>query len=49
MQRFSTQDKEFKSTYDMETNFSSIGISHSIFMIYKLSMAHEVLLRQKEA
>jgi hypothetical protein len=33
----------------MEENFSSIGISHTIFMIYKLSMVHEVPLRQKEA
>jgi hypothetical protein len=29
----------------MEAKFSSIGISHTIFMIYKLSMD----LRQKEA
>ena len=33
----------------METYFSSIGISHTKFMIYKLSMVHEVPLRQKEA
>jgi hypothetical protein len=33
----------------METNFSSIGISHTIFMIYKLSMVHDVSLWQKEA
>jgi hypothetical protein len=35
--------------YDMEESFSSIGISHTIFMIDKLSMVHEVPLRQKEA
>jgi hypothetical protein len=33
----------------MEANFSSVGISHTIFMIEKLSMVHEVTLRQKEA
>jgi hypothetical protein len=33
----------------METNFSSISISHTISMIYKLSMVHEVPLQQKEA
>jgi hypothetical protein len=33
----------------MEAKFSSIGISHTIFMIYKLSMVHEVPLQQKEA
>jgi hypothetical protein len=33
----------------MEAKFSSIGISHTIFMINKLSMVHEVLLQQKEA
>jgi hypothetical protein len=33
----------------MEAKFSSIGISHTIFMIDKLSMVHEVLLQQKEA
>jgi hypothetical protein len=33
----------------MEANFPSIGIPHTIFMIYKLSMVHEVPLRQKEA
>jgi hypothetical protein len=33
----------------MEAHFSSISISHTIFMIYKLSMVHEVPLRQKEA
>jgi hypothetical protein len=33
----------------MEANVSSIGISHTIFMIYKLNMVHEVTLRQKEA
>jgi hypothetical protein len=49
MQQFSTQDKEFKNIYDMESHFSSIGISHTIFMIYKLSMVHEVPWRPKEA
>jgi hypothetical protein len=29
------QDKKIKSIYDMEAKFSSIGISHTIFMIYK--------------
>jgi hypothetical protein len=33
----------------MEANFSSIGISHTIFMIYKLSMVYEVPVWQKEA
>jgi hypothetical protein len=33
----------------MEAKFSSIGVSHTIFMIYKLSMVHEVPLQQKEA
>jgi hypothetical protein len=33
----------------MEANFSSIGISRTIFMIYKLSMVLEVPLRKKEA
>jgi hypothetical protein len=33
----------------MEAHFSSIGISHTIFVIYKLSMVHEVPLWQKEA
>jgi hypothetical protein len=33
----------------MEAKFSSIGISHTIFMIYKLRMVHEVPLQQKEA
>jgi hypothetical protein len=33
----------------MEANFSNIGISHTIFMIYKLDMVNEVPLRQKEA
>jgi hypothetical protein len=33
----------------MEAHFSSTGISHSIFMIYKISMVHEVPLWQKEA
>jgi hypothetical protein len=32
----------------MEENFSSIDISHTIFMIYKLNMVHEVALRQKK-
>jgi hypothetical protein len=32
----------------MEAHFSSIGISHTIFMIYKLSMVHEVPLRKKK-
>jgi hypothetical protein len=32
----------------MEENLSIIGISHSIFMIYKLNMVHEVPLRQKK-
>jgi hypothetical protein len=33
----------------MEEKFLSIGISHTIFVIDKLSMVHEVPLRQKEA
>jgi hypothetical protein len=33
----------------MEEHFSSTGISHTIFMIYKLSMVREVTLGQKEA
>jgi hypothetical protein len=33
----------------MEAKFSSTGISHTIFMIYKLSMVQEVPLWQKEA
>jgi hypothetical protein len=33
----------------MEAYFSSLGISHTISKIYKLSMVHEVPLRQKEA
>jgi hypothetical protein len=33
----------------MEAHRLSIGISHIIFMIYKLSMVHEVPLGQKEA
>jgi hypothetical protein len=33
----------------MEENFSNIGIAHTIFMIYKLNMVHEVPLLQKEA
>jgi hypothetical protein len=49
MQQFSTQDKELKNILDMEEHFSSLGISHTIFMIYKLSMVHEVPLRKKEA
>jgi hypothetical protein len=32
----------------MEAKFSSIGISHTIFMIYKLDMVHEVPLWQKK-
>jgi hypothetical protein len=32
----------------MEAHFSSIGISHTIFMIYKISMVHEVPLQQKK-
>jgi hypothetical protein len=31
----------------MEANFSNIGISHTIFMIYKLDVVHEVPLWQK--
>jgi hypothetical protein len=49
MQRFSNQDKELKNIYDIEAHFSSLGISHTIFMIYKLNMLHVVPLRQKEA
>jgi hypothetical protein len=33
----------------MEAIISSVGISHTIFMIHNLSMVHEVPLRQKEA
>jgi hypothetical protein len=33
----------------MEANFSSIGISHTIFIIYKLGMVHEVPLWQKRS
>jgi hypothetical protein len=33
----------------MEAHFLGIGISHTIFMIYKLNMLHEVPLQQKEA
>jgi hypothetical protein len=33
----------------MEAHSSSIGISHTNFMIYKLTMVHEVPLWQKEA
>jgi hypothetical protein len=33
----------------MEAHFSSLGISHTIFMIYKLDMVHEGALQQKEA
>jgi hypothetical protein len=33
----------------MKANFSRVDISHTIFMIYKLCMVHEVPLRQKEA
>jgi hypothetical protein len=32
----------------MEENFSSIGISHTKFMIYKISMVNEVPLWQKK-
>jgi hypothetical protein len=32
----------------MEENFSNIGLSHTIFMIHKLDMVHEVPLRQKK-
>jgi hypothetical protein len=35
MQRFSTQGKEIKAFLDMEAQFSSLGISHKNFMIYK--------------
>jgi hypothetical protein len=35
MQQFSTQGKEIKEFLDMEAQFSSLGISHTIFMIYK--------------
>jgi hypothetical protein len=49
MQWFSTQGKEFKANFDMEAYFSSISISYTNFIIYKLSMVHEVPLRQKEA
>jgi hypothetical protein len=45
MKWFSTQDKEFKA---FETYFSSIGISHTKFMICKLSMVHEMPLRKKK-
>jgi hypothetical protein len=49
MQQFSTQDKEFRAFQTLEAHSSSIGILHNNFMIYKLSMADEVPLRQKEA
>jgi hypothetical protein len=49
MQWFSTQDKEFNVFMTWKQIFSSIDISHTIFMIYKLNMVHEVPLRQKEA
>jgi hypothetical protein len=32
----------------MEKYFSSIGISHTKFMIYNLSMVHEVLCGKKK-
>jgi hypothetical protein len=34
-QRFSTQGKEIKAFLYMEAQFSSLGISHTIFTIYK--------------
>jgi hypothetical protein len=49
MQWFSTQDKELKAFMTLKQIFSSIGISHTKFMIYKLNMVHEVPLQQKEA
>jgi hypothetical protein len=33
----------------MEAQFSSLGISHTIFVFYKLNIVHEVPLQQKEA
>jgi hypothetical protein len=48
MQQFSTQDKEFKAFMTWKHIFNH-SISHTIFMIYKLSMVHEVPLQQKEA
>jgi hypothetical protein len=48
-QRFSTQDKEFRAKFDIEAYFSITSISYTKFMIYKLSMVHEVPLQQKEA
>jgi hypothetical protein len=35
MQRLSTHGKEIKAFLDIEAQFSSLGISHTIFMIYK--------------
>jgi hypothetical protein len=35
MQWFSTQGKEIKAFLDMEAQFSSLGISPTIFVIYK--------------
>jgi hypothetical protein len=49
MQRFSTQDNEFKAYMTWKNNFSSIDISYTNFMIDKISMVHEVPLWQKEA
>jgi hypothetical protein len=49
MQQFSTQDKEFKAILTWKHIFSSTSISYTNFMICKLSMVHEVPLRQKEA
>jgi hypothetical protein len=48
MQRFSTQEKEFKVDLTWK-HFSSTSISYTIFMIYRLSMINEVPLWQKEA
>jgi hypothetical protein len=49
MQWFSTQDKKYKAFMTSKQIYSSIGISHTIFVIYKLNMVHEVPLQQKEA
>jgi hypothetical protein len=35
--------------YDMESYFSSIGMSDTKFIIFKLNIVYEVHLRQKEA
>jgi hypothetical protein len=32
----------------MEAKFSSIGISHTKYLIFKLNMVHEVHLRKKK-